>query len=736
MKTYSRLVCIALAVNSVFAAEKPFQPRAKGDAAPPARVPDGVKAHRDLAYVKDGHERQKLDLYLPEKAAAPLPLIIWVHGGGWAAGSKDGCPTLWQGFIERGYALASIGYRLSGDAIFPAQIEDCKAAIRWLRAHAKQYNLNPDRFGVWGSSAGGHLVALLGTSGGVKAFDVGAHLDQSSRVQSVCDYYGPTDLLQMDAHALADAHLKHDLPASPESRLIGGPIQENKEKAARVNPIAYVTPDDPPFLIVHGDKDPLVPIHQSQLLFESLKKTGVGVRFHTIHGAGHGQGFGGREIDEMVAGFFDRCLKGNAPPAAAAEQTESEASAMPQLPQAGAGTPQRGPRLTWEQVRAREGVADDGRVTREKFKGPPPLFDRLDRNHDGVLTKEDFSDAEPARPTPPAEPSPAKTSEPPPAATPTSALQPRGIFVCRGPNATPERDVNYPFVDGWLVRPGWERVEPREGQFDWSFIENEIALAKKLGKKITLSVLGGPQTPAWVYAAGAQGFDYTMPAGRQGQARIPVLWNEVYLKKWTTLIQALGRRFNGEPTVVLVHITGATGNGLEMQLPFMPQDREQWRKAGYAPEKAIAAWNRIVDTFAGAFPDKPLDIDVHPVLGSDDVANAVAAHGSQALGKRFGIFSGWLSGKPASDDRHHAGMQAIAAKYGPRGFAAFQMVASQTSNRSNPKFANLFATGGLQAAFEQGFSWNARYFEIWETDAANAALHPMLTEWAARLRKP
>ena len=156
-------------------------------------MPDGVKAHRDLVYVGNGHERHKLDLFVPEKADGPLPLIIWVHGGGWQNGSKDGCPPLRDGYTERGYAVASINYRLSGHAVFPAQIEDCKAAIRWLRAHAKEYNLDPQRFGVWGSSAGGHLVALIGTSGDVKEFDVGANLDQSSRVQAVCDYYGPTD---------------------------------------------------------------------------------------------------------------------------------------------------------------------------------------------------------------------------------------------------------------------------------------------------------------------------------------------------------------------------------------------------------------------------------------------------------------------------------------------------------------------------------------------------------------
>ncbi len=134
----------------------------------------------------------------------------------------------------------------------------------------------------------------------MKDFDVGDNLEQSSRVQAVCDYFGPTDLLQMDAHARAGSTLKHDGPQSPESRLIGGPIQENKDKMARVNPITYVTPDDPPFLIVHGDQDPLVPHHQSQRLFDALKQANLAVRFHTMEGGGHGSGFGGRELDDAV----------------------------------------------------------------------------------------------------------------------------------------------------------------------------------------------------------------------------------------------------------------------------------------------------------------------------------------------------------------------------------------------------------------------------------------------------
>jgi len=266
------LVLLAAIVGlSGFGAAQPPRPPAKG-------VPEGVNAHRDLEYVEKGHARNKLDLYLP-KSETPLPLVVWVHGGAWQAGDKDNCPALF--LTEKGYAVASVNYRLSQHAVFPAQIEDCKAAVRWLRANAKKYNLDADHFGAWGSSAGGHLVALLGTSGGVKDLEGEAgNLDQSSRVQCVVDYFGPTDFIQMGG--------KHDKAGSPESKLIGGAVPENKAKAQRANPVAYVDKDDPPFLIVHGDKDPAVPYTQSVLLEESLKKAGVEVELVTIKGGGHG----------------------------------------------------------------------------------------------------------------------------------------------------------------------------------------------------------------------------------------------------------------------------------------------------------------------------------------------------------------------------------------------------------------------------------------------------------------
>lgn len=285
---------------------------ARGKMPPPPAVPPGVKAYRNLAYVPGGHERQVLDLFVPEQAGKPRPVIVWIHGGGWSAGDKSGCPPLRQGYTARGYVVASLNYRLSQHAVFPAQIEDCKAALRWLRAQAKDFNLDQDRIGVWGSSAGGHLVAFLGTSGDVKEFDVGLHREFSSRVQCVMDDYGPTDFTQMDAHRLPTGGAVHNSPQSPESRLIGGDISDpaHRAKTVRVNPITHVTRDDPPFLINHGDQDPLVPHHQSELLFDALQAAAVRVRLNTIQGGGHGSGFGGPDLEKLRQAFFDHHLRG------------------------------------------------------------------------------------------------------------------------------------------------------------------------------------------------------------------------------------------------------------------------------------------------------------------------------------------------------------------------------------------------------------------------------------------
>jgi acetyl esterase/lipase len=199
-------------------------------------------------------------------------LVVWIHGGAWVNGNKENTPALF--LLEQGFALASIRYRLSGQAAFPAQIEDCRAAIRFLRTNAAKYGYDAGKIGVWGSSAGGHLVALVGTMG-----------TGDDKVQAVVNWYGPTNLRRMSMHASV---IDHDSPIAPESRLIGATVQQNAELAERANPITYITKDDPPFFIQHGDADSTVPLEQSELLYEALQAAGVPVEFEVLHGAGHG----------------------------------------------------------------------------------------------------------------------------------------------------------------------------------------------------------------------------------------------------------------------------------------------------------------------------------------------------------------------------------------------------------------------------------------------------------------
>jgi acetyl esterase/lipase len=268
-------------------------------------APKDKIVYRDISYVTNGHERQKLDLYVP-RSKNKLPLIIWVHGGAWLAGSKNDFVPL--DYLSYGYAVASINYRLSQHALFPAQIEDCKAAVRWLRANAENYNLDPNKFGAWGASAGGHLAALLGTTSDVTSFETGQHLNESSAVQAVVDYFGPTDFLQMEQHRVPGS-MHHNTPDSPESLLVGGPVKEKKEIVAKANPINYVTPNDAPFLIIHGEADPLVPHYQSQILASSLKKAGVPVIFYTVKGGGHGGFDDDPNVSQMTKEFLAKHLK-------------------------------------------------------------------------------------------------------------------------------------------------------------------------------------------------------------------------------------------------------------------------------------------------------------------------------------------------------------------------------------------------------------------------------------------
>jgi acetyl esterase/lipase len=220
-------------------------------------------------------------------------LIVWIHGGGWQGGSRKleaGARQRVLPHTERGYALASIDYRLSGEAIFPAQIQDVKAALRFLRENARRYNVDPGRIAVWGTSAGAHLAALAATSDGVAALEDPSqgNAGQTSRVQAAIDCYGPTDLLQMDsANTTNGCSSNHDSDGSPESRLMGCAIQTCADAVATANPLIYVDAGDPPMLLGHGDADCNVPWQQSQLLHEALEAAGVPSSLTIVPGGAH-----------------------------------------------------------------------------------------------------------------------------------------------------------------------------------------------------------------------------------------------------------------------------------------------------------------------------------------------------------------------------------------------------------------------------------------------------------------
>jgi acetyl esterase/lipase len=281
-------------------------------ALPAAYIFDQAKlgsTEKDITYCRMDGISLKLDVYYPAQSSSePWPAVIYVHGGAWQKGDKSegaGFRSM-AGLRSAGFIVFAINYRLAPQYPFPAQIEDVKCAVRYLRAHAEQYRLDSKKIGVWGGSAGGHLVALLGTSNGVFGWEAGEFLDQSSDVQAVVDMFGPADL-----------SVEFDSSNFQTARDVFGATSPEDPKLAAASPVTYINAGDPPFLILHGNQDAVVPLEQSQILLQKLQAAGIQSKLIVVQGAGHGFTRAGTqpispsliEINHKIIEFFIHQLR-------------------------------------------------------------------------------------------------------------------------------------------------------------------------------------------------------------------------------------------------------------------------------------------------------------------------------------------------------------------------------------------------------------------------------------------
>ena len=275
--------------------------------APRSAYAQPPREYKDLIYATVDGKRLGLDLYMPAGVKRP-PLLVWVHGGAWREETKARVPPV---FVERGIATASLDFRQSIEAPFPAQIHDIKAAIRYLRANAAQYGYRSERIAIGGASSGGHLAALAGVTNGERELEgnTGEYLDRSSSVQAIVDYSGPSNLVTLLEHRTPSGQRVHE---SAVGRLLGGGTpDQTRARAESASPVNHVDRGDPPLLLLHGDQDQEIPIGQAQELEQAYAKLGLDVQLRVVRGAGHGGHafYSPAQLDAVLA-FLRRTIGG------------------------------------------------------------------------------------------------------------------------------------------------------------------------------------------------------------------------------------------------------------------------------------------------------------------------------------------------------------------------------------------------------------------------------------------
>ncbi len=286
---------LSLAVAAVLAAVPALR------AAPD--VPEGVTFESGIEYSNPDDQHLQLNMARPSKGDGPFPAVVCIHGGGFRAGDRKAWDARCVKLAQEGYVAVTITYRLAPKYPFPAAVHDCKAAVRWLRANAGKYHVDPDRIGATGDSAGGHLAAFLGVTGGVKRFEGdGGNPEQSSRVACVVDWYGPSDFTKSYGKSKDAAEV---LPL-----FLGGDLSKEHRRHVEASPLYWVTPDAAPTLCLHGTKDEYVAFEQATWLVDRLKAADVEAELLTLEGAGHGfKGDDATRAERAMIAFFDRHLK-------------------------------------------------------------------------------------------------------------------------------------------------------------------------------------------------------------------------------------------------------------------------------------------------------------------------------------------------------------------------------------------------------------------------------------------
>ncbi len=554
----------------------------KGKHRPP---PPGVKLYSDLEYARVDGQSLLLDLYMPENQESPPPLIIWIHGGGWKNGDKTGINPAAISLSGEGYALASLNYRLHGLSAHPEQIHDVKGAVRWLRANAKRYGYDTTRIGVGGGSAGGHLALLLGLSADDKLLegDVGGNLDQSSRVQAIINLFGPSELQNF-----ADVSKR---------------FRENKSAAPEVlhsaSPLTYLTRDDPPLLIMHGDQDKVVPLSQDQELHERYQQAGLDSSLHIISSAGHGgRVYSDSARQRMMKDFFDQHIKHNSDK---------------KLNQSGVGAATSyTPQVSTDKKNVATGVSNS---TSSKLHG----FHWMVGPRSGLYGSEE-----------------------------------KFNLLLRQIEQTLSTD---PRISGVYLITHWDLIEAQEGKYDFERLDRVVNLIRSHGRYYKLAVAPGIYSPEWLYQKGAKAFN-TLGSNPQRKAiynkpvKIPLPWDSIYQSSYFAALEQVAKRYGNDEHFRAISLTAATFMSPEWHLPHSKDDRRQWKKLGAFDGKLEAAWKQGIDRFAKLFPDQFLIVEASSYPAGDKVlGDSVIDYAAKNYAGRFVVQMNQLTGRYDQIDR-------------------------------------------------------------------------------------